>query len=101
MAQHPREKTSSKTAKLVYRPVGLLSGIISGALASVLFKQIWKRLSPSHREDSPNALESEYGLGELLIATAIQGAIFAVVKALVDRGGARAFERVTGSWPGD
>jgi len=30
---------------------------------------------------------------QVLLATAIQGAIFAVVKALIDRGGARASER--------
>jgi hypothetical protein len=37
----------------------------------------------------------------VLIAAAIQGAIFAVVKAAIDRGGARAFQRWTGEWPGD
>jgi hypothetical protein len=95
------EKQSSKTAKLLYRPLGLVSGMVSGALAGVVFKQIWKRASPKHREDSPKALESEFGLGEVLIAAAFQGAIFALVKALVDRGGARAFERATGQWPGD
>ena len=29
------------------------------------------------------------------------GAIFAVVKATLDRKGAQAFEKVTGVWPGD
>ena len=38
---------------------------------------------------------------EVLIAAAVQGAIFALVKAVIDRGGARAFERWTGEWPGD
>ena len=36
-----------------------------------------------------------------LVASAIQGAIFATVKAVVSRGGARAFQRLTGEWPGD
>jgi hypothetical protein len=101
MAKNPREKTSSTTAKLIYRPIGLLSGIVSGAIAGAVFKQIWKRASPGHKEDSPKALESEYSLREVLLAAAIQGALFALVKALVDRVGARAFERATGSWPGD
>ena len=36
----------------------------------------------------------------VLLAVAIQGSIFAEVKALVDRGGAKAFEKLTGAWPG-
>jgi hypothetical protein len=32
---------------------------------------------------------------------ALQGAIFAVVKAAVDRGAAEGTRRITGVWPGD
>jgi hypothetical protein len=35
------------------------------------------------------------------VAAVIQGVIFAVVKALIERGGAKGFERLTGSWPGN
>jgi hypothetical protein len=35
------------------------------------------------------------------MTAALQGAIYAVVKAAIDRSGARAFERWTGEWPGD
>jgi hypothetical protein len=35
-----------------------------------------------------------------LVAAAIQGAIFSVVKTVIDRQGARLFERWTGEWPG-
>ena len=51
--------------------------------------------------ESPKALESEYGWREILPAAALQGTIFGLVKAVVDRGGARGFERLTGVWPGD
>jgi hypothetical protein len=30
----------------------------------------------------------------------MQGAIFSVVKTVIDRQGARLFERLTGEWPG-
>ena len=36
-----------------------------------------------------------------LPAAALQGAIFALVKAAVDRGGAEGFRKLTGVWPGD
>lgn len=95
------EEPASKSAKLLYRPVGLVASIVAGIVAGQIFKQVWKRASPSHPDDSPKALESEYQMREIITAAAVQGAIFAVVKAVVDRGGARAFQRWTGEWPGD
>ena len=86
-------------AKLAYRPIGLVGSIVAGAIASALVKKIWSRIA--NKEDAPDAMQSEYGIGQMLLAAALHGAIFAVVKALVDRGGARGFERLTGEWPGD
>jgi hypothetical protein len=97
----PAEKPTSKSAKLLYRPVGLVSSIIGGIVAGQIFKQVWKRATPGDEADAPKALESEYPMRDILIAAAVQGAIFAAVKAAIDRGGARAFERWTGEWPGD
>ncbi|WP_141391252.1 DUF4235 domain-containing protein [Cellulosimicrobium cellulans] len=98
---HPPEKSGGKAAKILYRPVGLASSIVGGLVAGQVFKQVYKRVTPGHRKDAPKPLESEYSLREILVASLIQGAIFAAVKALIDRGGARAFERWTGEWPGD
>lgn len=94
-------KTSSTSAKLLYRPVGLASGMISGAIAGLIFKQVWKRASSSSPDQPPQALNSEFPLREVLLASAVQGALYALVKAAVDRGGAVVFERATGEWPGD
>jgi hypothetical protein len=85
--------------KLVYRPFGLVLGILGGMLAGAAFKRLWKLLA--HEEKAPKAGESEYGWGEILAAATLQGAVFGLIKAAVDRSGARAFERVTGTWPGD
>ena len=91
--------SSNKTAQLAYRPVGMLTGLAAGSLAGVIFKQIWRRLG--HEDDAPDPLQADHSLRSVLLAAAIQGAIFAVVKALIDRGGAKGFERLTGSWPGN
>jgi hypothetical protein len=40
------------------------------------------------------------GWGEVVSAAVVKAAVFAGVKTLVDRAGATAFERVTGTWPG-
>lgn len=96
-----RQKQTSTSAKILYRPFGLVASIASGLLASIIFKQIWKRVSPGGRADAPKPLESEYPLKEILVAATIQGALYALIKTSVDRGGARLFERATGEWPGD
>lgn len=86
-------------AKLIYRPIGLLFSVLGGIVAGAAFKQVWKRVSD--KEDPPRAKESEYGWREFLPAAMLQGALFGLVKAAVDRSGARAFQKLTGSWPGD
>jgi hypothetical protein len=43
----------------------------------------------------------EYSWREVLPAAALQGAIFALVKAVIHRNGARGFQKLTGTWPGD
>lgn len=88
----------SRSAALAYKPFGLAVSITGGLIASLLFKQVWKQVSDS--DETPDATDADHGWREVLIAAAIQGAIFAVVKAVADRGGASAFQRLTGSWPG-
>jgi hypothetical protein len=95
-----KQEETSKSARILYRPFGLTSSILGGLLAGIVFKQVWRRATPGDRSDPPKALESEYDLKEILIAATVQGAIFSLVKTLIDRGGARVFQRWTGEWPG-
>ncbi|MDQ0605205.1 hypothetical protein QF037_009550 [Streptomyces canus] len=84
-----------KASKIAYKPVGMAMGAISGVLAGAVFKQVWKKLG--HDEDAPDEHRT---WREILSAAVLQGAIFAGVKAAVDRGGATATRRLTGTWPG-
>lgn len=86
-----------KVSKIAYKPVGLALGAAGGALASVAFKQIWKRLG--HESDAPSATDEGRPWREILFAAALQGAIFAAVRAVIDRSGAVAAKRLTGAWP--
>jgi hypothetical protein len=95
------EEPASKAVRLLYRPFGLVSGIIGGLVAARVFRQVWMRTTPDRAAEAPKPLDSEYKLWQVLAAAALQGAVFAVVKAAVDRAGARAFQRWTGEWPGD
>ncbi|MEU6621507.1 DUF4235 domain-containing protein [Streptomyces litmocidini] len=87
-----------KASKIAYKPVGLALGAVSGMLAGAAFKQAWKVLG--HEEDAPDATDEERTWREVLLAAALQGAIFAAVKAAVDRAGAVTTRRLTGTWPG-
>lgn len=90
----------STSAKVLYRPIGLLSSVLGGVIAGALFKQIWQRAAPGEKSDPPRPLETSYPFKEILLAAAIQGAIYSVVKTVIDRQGARLFEKWTGEWPG-
>jgi hypothetical protein len=83
--------------KLLYKPVGMVLGLGAGLAAGMLFRHAWRVVSGE--EDAPAATDEMRGWGEILAAAALQGAIFAVVRAAVDRAGAHGVRRVTGHWP--
>jgi hypothetical protein len=87
----------NKAGALLYRPLGLAAGMAGGLVASAIFKQVWKRVAGE--EDAPEATDESRGWREVLIAAAVQGAIFALVKAAIDRSGAVGVKRLTGEWP--
>ncbi|MGW7333589.1 DUF4235 domain-containing protein, partial [Streptomyces sp. NPDC054840] len=82
-------------AEIAYKPFGPALGAVSGMIAGAAFKQVWK--SVEGEGDAPGATDENRSWRQILIAAALQGAIFAVVKAAVDRSGAVATRRVTGT----
>lgn len=84
--------------KLLYKPFGILLGILGGVLAKRIFTFIWERLDA---EDPPKPTTKRAPLSKVVAAAAIQGATFRVTRAAVDRAGARGFEHLTGVWPGE
>ena len=74
--------------KVLYKPVGFALGAVAGLVAGFVFKRVWQAIADEDR-----------GWGEVLAAAALQGAIFAIVKAAVDRGGAEGVRQLTGRWP--
>lgn len=82
---------------LLYRPFGLLLGIAAGKLGHRLFLAIWDRLDG---DPPPTAITQEAGTGKVVGASVLEAAIMTGTTALVLRGGARAWERFFGVWPG-
>jgi hypothetical protein len=83
--------------KVLYKPLGLTFGVLGGLLAGMVFKQVWKLATGD--DEAPGATDPDRGWAEVLTAAAIQGAVFALVKAAVDRGGAEGVRKLTGTWP--
>ena len=86
--------------KLLYKPFGILLGILAGLLSRRLFTVLWGRIDPDGQEP-PEATTKHTTAARAIGAAALQGAVFAGVRAGVDRAGARGFERATGVWPGE
>ena len=94
-----RQVVAEAMIKLLYKPLGMLVSVLGGILGGAIFKQAWKLAAGE--DEAPQATDARRGWIEVLLAAALQGAIFAVVKAAVDRGAATGVEKVTGVWPGD
>jgi Protein of unknown function (DUF4235) len=69
--------------KMMYKALGLLVGVLGGILASAIVKKVWE-LTPGH-DEAPEAIDTRRSWGEILTAAALQGAIFAVIRAAVGR----------------
>lgn len=84
--------------KFLYKPLGILFSVLGGLLATQLFSRLWKLL-PTETDKAPTAKDKAATWKEIAIAATAQGAVFGVVKALVNRVGAKGFEKATGTWP--
>jgi hypothetical protein len=85
--------------KLIYKPVGILVSVLGGMLAGVIFKRVWKLAA--REDDAPKATDARRGWHEVLVAAALQGAVYGLVKAALDRGAAEGTRKLTGFWPGE
>ena len=84
--------------KLLYKPLGIVFGIIAGILGRTLFSKIWGMIDD---EEPPESTTLETSWAKVLIAAALQGLIFRTVKVAVERAGAKGWTHVTGVWPGE
>ena len=85
-------------AKVVFLPLSIGSGLLAGFLSKKVFDQIWGLFD---EEEPPDSKHRDIQWTKLLIAAAVQGAIFRAVKEATDHGTRRAFMNLTGSWPGE
>jgi len=85
-------------AKLLFIPVSVSAGLLAGFVGKKTFDHIWGLIDD---EEPPDSKHRDVSWGRLLLAGAIQGAIFRAVKEATDHGARHAFHRTTGTWPGE
>jgi hypothetical protein len=84
--------------KILYKPFGIIAGLISARIATAIFKALWARID---EEEPPKPTTADASFPKVVGAAALEAATMAGVGAAVDRAGARAFHHLTGIWPGD
>jgi Protein of unknown function (DUF4235) len=84
--------------KLLYKPFGIIAGIVGGLLARRLFTVVWGWIDD---EEPPEAKTERASWARVVTAAAVQGATFSATRAVVDRAGARSFQHLFGVWPGE
>jgi hypothetical protein len=83
---------------LLFRPVGLVAGLIAGIVARKVFDKGWSSFSQT---EPPSPEEESISVKRLVLALLLEGAVFSLIRGLVDHGARVAFRRYTGAWPGE
>jgi hypothetical protein len=84
--------------KLVFTPFGIVAGLLAGQIAKKLFDVLWGIVDD---EEAPEPKHREISMAKLIPALIVQGALFRIVRGLVDHGSRHGFARLTGEWPGE
>jgi uncharacterized protein DUF4235 len=85
-------------SKLFFIPFSVISGLVAGFVGKRLFSLIWGLIDD---EEPPKAEHRDVDPRKLVLALAIDGAVFALVRGLVDHAARLAFARSYGAWPGE
>lgn len=83
--------------RFLFAPIGIVAGLAAGFAAQKGFERIW---SAFDNEEAPEVEDREVSYSKLAMALLIEGAIFRLVKGMVDRGARLGFASLTGRWPG-
>lgn len=81
---------------LLFKPFGILSGLIAGKIGEKLFNRLWALFDES---EPPTPDDREARHLKLILALAVQGAIFTAVRGVVEHGARHGYEAMTGEWP--
>jgi hypothetical protein len=84
--------------KILFAPIGIVSGLIAGLVAQKAFERIWALVDD---KEPPAPDQRQVRFPKLIAALVVEGAIFRLVKGITDHGVRSGVKRLTGRWPGE
>jgi hypothetical protein len=83
--------------KLLYKPFGLIAGLIAARIGKSLFDKLWSKIDQAK---PPEATAPHATFTKAVGAKVLEAATMAGVGAAADRVSAKFFHHLTGAWPG-
>lgn len=84
--------------KILYLPFSLGSGLLAGVLAKKMVAVIWGLVDD---QDPPKPEHRDVSTVKLAAALTLEGAVSSLTRGMTDHASRRAFQYLTGAWPGD
>lgn len=84
--------------KALFTPLRMLGGLVAGTLSKRVFSAAWGMID---KREPPQPSDRSAKWLKVVLALALQGAIFSASRGIVDRALRSAFTYLTGFWPGE
>lgn len=85
-------------SKLLFLPFQIFGALLARFLGKRAFKASWAMID---NEQPPKATDRNASWSKVVTGLALEAAIFAAARGIVERASRQAFSKVTGAWPGD
>ncbi len=79
-------------------PIGIVGSFVAAFAGKAVFTRIWTVID---EEEPPDPKHRRVTWSKLLVAAALEGAIFRIIRAGFDHGVRSGVANLTGSWPGE
>jgi hypothetical protein len=84
--------------KILYKPFGIIAGMIGARLARSVFKTVWGTID---KAAPPKPSTEDATLPRVVSAAVVEAATTAATRATVERAGLKWFHFITGIWAGE
>jgi hypothetical protein len=93
----PFNRYTFQVVKLLFIPFSVVAGLAAGFAGKKIFEQVWGVIDD---REPPEPEHRDATWAKVVIAAALEGAVFKGVRAAMDRSSRTAFASLTGTWPG-
>lgn len=83
----------SKAGTAMYKSTSLAASLLGSMIATKIFNLLWR--SARHDETPPSAAALDQRMRDVLVTAMLHGAVIGVTRAVLERGNARSFGRLS------